>query len=57
MIEVLENFIKPIREKREEYAKDPKIVMEILKEGTERAREFARETMIEVKKAVKIDYY
>lgn len=57
LIEVLEKFIAPIREKREELAKDPEAVMKILKEGTEKAREVAKETMSEVKKAIKIDYF
>ncbi|MFA6273900.1 MAG: tryptophan--tRNA ligase [Candidatus Paceibacterota bacterium] len=57
LIEVLENFIKPIREKREEFAKDPKFVMDILQEGTRRAREVAKQTMTEVRKAIKIDYF
>jgi len=57
LIEVLENFIKPIREKREGFANNPKLVMDILQEGTKRAREVARETMEEVRKAVKIDYF
>lgn len=57
LIEVLENFIKPIREKREEFAKDPKFVMSILEEGTKRAQEIAKQTMTEVRKAIKIDYF
>lgn len=57
LIEVLENFIAPIRARREDFAKDPKIVMEILKEGTKRAREIAKATMEEVRKAIKIDYF
>jgi len=57
LIEVLENFIKPIREKREDFAKDPKVVMDILQEGTKRARETAKQTMTEVRKAIKIDYF
>jgi len=57
LIEVLENFIKPIREKREELARNPELVMQILEDGTKRAREVARETMLEVRQAVKINYF
>ena len=57
LIEVLENFIKPVREKREELAKNPEFVMNILEEGTKRAREVAKETMLEVRQAVKINYF
>jgi tryptophanyl-tRNA synthetase len=57
LIQVLEDLIAPIRAKREELIKNPEVVMEILKEGTLRAREIAKETMVEVIKAVKIDYF
>ena len=57
LIEILEKIIKPIREKREELAKNPEAVMEILKQGTEKAREVAKQTMQKVRQAVKIDYF
>ncbi len=57
LIEVLEKFIAPIREKREMLAKNPEAVMNILKEGTAKARQVAGETMSEVKKAVQINYF
>ena len=55
-MEVLEKLIKPIREKREELAKNPEVVMKILKDGTMRTREIAKETMKKVRMAVGIDY-
>ena len=57
LIEVLEKFIAPIREKREKLAKDPKKVLKILEEGTEEARKAAEATMSEVRKAIKINYF
>ena len=57
LIEVLESVISPIRERREELAKDPKVVMEILEKGTIEARKVAEVTMSEVRKAIKIDYF
>lgn len=57
LIEILEKVIAPIRAKREEYAKNPEAVMKILEEGTKKAREVAARTMLEVKKAVKINYF
>lgn len=57
LIEVLENVIEPIRTKREDLAKNPEAIMNILKNGTEKAREKAKETMTEVRKAIKIDYF
>lgn len=57
LIEVLEKLIMPIREKRAELSKDPKAIMKILEEGTKQAREVAKETMSEVRKAIEIDYF
>ena len=49
--------LKPIREKRKYYEQHPEIVDEILINGTEKARETAKETMKKVKKAMKLDYF
>ncbi|MCR4334709.1 MAG: tryptophan--tRNA ligase [Patescibacteria group bacterium] len=57
LIGVLEEIITPIRERREQLAKDPKYVMNLLKEGTEKAQKTARETVEEVKKVIKINYF
>jgi len=57
LISVLENLIGPIRNKREELAKNPEQILQILKEGTLEARIIAKETMAEVKKVMKINYF
>ena len=57
LIEAMNTFLKPIREKRKYYDDNPEEVDKILKEGTEKAREKAKETIKGVKKAMKIDYY
>lgn len=57
LINILENLINPIRTKREELAKNPDAIMKILEEGTEKARVIAKETMAEVRKALKINYF
>jgi tryptophanyl-tRNA synthetase len=54
---VLKELIGPIRERRENLAKDPKMVMDILNAGTEVARKTAMETMREVREAMKINYF
>lgn len=54
---VLQEFLEPIRTKRAEFAKDPKQVMDMLKEGTSRARETASRTLREVRAAMGIDYF
>ena len=55
--EVLQNFLEPIRKKREEYARDPAEVMEILKKGTEKARLTTAKTLSDVRSAMGIDYF
>ncbi len=56
LVEVLNNFLEPIRKKRAEYEKQPELIAKILKEGTEKARLEAQKTLEEVKKAMGIDY-
>jgi len=56
LVEVLENFLAPIRVKRKELEKDPAEVMKILKRGTERARLVAAQTLEDVKEAMGIIY-
>ena len=50
-------YLKPIREKRKYFEEHPEIVDKFLKEGTEKARRTAKETMKKVKKAMKLDYF
>jgi len=56
LIEVLENFLSPIRERRKQFEKDPQQVMAILKAGTAQTREVAQQTMSQVRHAMKCDY-
>lgn len=55
--QVLQSELEPIRLKRAEYEKTPEAVYEILKSGTEKARNTAAGTMEKVKKAMQIDYF
>ena len=55
--DVLQAFLAPIRQRREEFAKDPQAVYEILKKGTEKARLPAAKTLSDVRKAMGIDYF
>lgn len=50
-------YLKPIKERRDYYASRPELVIQILKEGTLRAREVTKDTLKNVKKAMKIDYF
>lgn len=55
--EVLQETLRPIRERREMFARDTDSVMEILRTGTAKAREAAAQTVSEVKRAMKLDYF
>lgn len=57
LFEVLKEEFGPIRERREEFAKDPGYVYKMLEEGTARANEVAQATLNEVKSAMKINYF
>ena len=56
LIEKMNEFLKPIQEKRKMYEENPELVKEILDNGTKKAQEKARETMKKVRQAMKIDY-
>ena len=49
--------LTPIREKRLELAKNMDYVDEVLKEGTEKAREVAKENIKKFKAAIGINYF
>jgi tryptophanyl-tRNA synthetase len=53
----LNSFLAPIREKRGEFEGKDEILDQILKDGTAKAGEVAKETMKKVKRAMKINYF
>jgi len=55
--DVLQEILRPIRERREAIARDPGAVMEILRSGTIAARERAAATTDRVKKAMGLVYF
>lgn len=57
LAEEINKTLTPMREKRKFYEDKPEEVDKILKEGTEKARETAKETMSLVRKAMKLDYF
>lgn len=54
---VLQAELSPIRERRKKYQQDIPYVYEILKKGSEKAREAAAQTLGDVKQAMKINYF
>lgn len=55
--DILQEELKPIRERREELERNPEYVLNVLKEGTMKARKKAGETLKEVKKAMMLNYF
>ena len=55
--EIMQEFIKPIREKREQLEKDFSKVEEVFKNGSVRAKEVAQSTLEKVRKAMQLNYF
>lgn len=55
--EVLNRMLDPIRVRRQEFEQDIPEIYNILKKGSDAAREVAAQTMDEVRKAMRIDYF
>ncbi|MBQ7795555.1 MAG: tryptophan--tRNA ligase, partial [Lachnospiraceae bacterium] len=49
--------LEPIRARRKEYEKDIASVYDILRMGSDQAREIAAQTLDEVKNAMRINYF
>ncbi len=54
---VLQETLEPIRQRRAEWEKDIPAVIDILRKGTEQAREVGAQTMDEVRRAMRLDYF
>jgi tryptophanyl-tRNA synthetase len=54
---ILQEMLAPIRARREEFAKDKGQVMQILRDGTAKAREVAAQTTDEVRKSLGLSYF
>ncbi|MCT4612636.1 MAG: tryptophan--tRNA ligase [Clostridia bacterium] len=57
LIEVLEEVLSPIREKRKYYDEHEDEVMAVLKSGTEKARKVTDKTLEDVKNSMGINYF
>lgn len=54
---VLQELLEPIRSRRAELAQDKGYILQLLREGTDQAREVAAQTMSEVKAALGLNYF
>lgn len=57
LAEAINNFLDPIRERRDEFAEDMYYIEEVLMDGVERGRVIADETMMRVRDAMRISSY
>lgn len=57
LFNIIEEELAPIRSRRAEYEKDLAAVYQMLKAGSEAARDVAANTLDNVRKAMKIDYF
>ena len=55
--QILNEFLEPMRQRRHEFEQDIPEIYNILRNGTERARETAAQTMDEVRRAMRINYF
>ena len=54
---VINNMLEPMRQRRYELEQDIPAIFDILRKGSEQAREVAAQTMSEVRHAMRIDYF
>jgi tryptophanyl-tRNA synthetase len=57
LVTALEGFLAPIRERRALFERDPKLVDDIIRSGSDRARAEAQRTLHDVRHAMKLDYF
>lgn len=56
IIESVLKELQPIRERAEQYINNPQLVKNIINEGSEVARDVARDTLVEVREAIGLEY-
>jgi tryptophanyl-tRNA synthetase len=54
---ILQEELEPIRQRRKEFEKDIPAVYDMLRRGCEQARAVAADTLDEVRRAMKINYF
>ena len=57
LFDVLNYILSPIRKRRQELSENPSKIYEILKNGSKKARIIAQKTLLEVRKAIGVDYF
>ena len=57
LLNVLNDRLEPMRQRRREYEQNIEGVYEILRKGTEEARKVGAQTLTEVREAMRINYF
>lgn len=57
LLEILEAKFAPIRDRRAEFAKDKAEVMNMLRLGSQKAKAVATQTLLEVRRAIGVEYF
>ncbi len=57
LLEILEAKFAPIRDRRAEFAKDKAEVMNMLRLGSQKAKAVAAQTLLEVRRAIGVEYF
>ncbi len=56
LTESLNEYLRPLRQKRQLLEQDPEYIRNVLMKGIERARRIAKETLVEVRRAMGMEY-
>lgn len=56
LTEALNEYLRPLRQRRSELEQDPQLIRDVLRKGTARAREVAQQTLAEVMQAMGMTY-
>jgi len=54
---IVQDLLAPIRERRQGFENNPEEVMELLRQGSIKAQSLAAQTLLEVRKAMRLDYF
>ena len=56
LTDALNEYLRPLRQRRRELERDPQFINDVLRDGTARARDVARQTLAEVRQAMGMTY-
>ncbi len=57
LTEALNEYLRPLRQRRQEFARDPQVISHVLGKGIAHARDIAQRTLAEVRQAMNMAYH